>query len=195
MSSTFIHSTAVVESRAILCTYVKVWHFCHIRKGAILNRGVNLGKDVYVDETVEIGEYSRVQNGVSLYKGLEIAPWCFIGPHVIFTNDQAPRAGNINWSIVPTKLGVGTSIGAGAIIRCGVELGDFCMIGAGSIVTKNIPSFHIAIGSPAKIEKMTCACGQTQSELGSRLSQMIMKCCEANLDARALVFAIKSSRL
>lgn len=195
MYSNFIHPTAVVEPDAIVGKDVKVWHFCHVRKSAILNQGVNLGKDVYVDEAVEIGEYSRVQNGVSLYKGLEIAAWCFIGPHVIFTNDQSPRAGNTNWRVVPTKLKIGTSIGAGAIIRCGIELGDFCMIGAGAIVTKDVPSFHLAMGVPAKIEKMICACGQTQFDLGTDFKFMIQDCCRANLDPRALSLAIKSAGL
>jgi acetyltransferase-like isoleucine patch superfamily enzyme len=192
MSSSYIHPTAVVEPNAIVGSGVKVWHFCHVRQGAVLNQGVNLGKDVYVDEAVEIGENSRVQNGVSLYKGLEIAPWCFIGPHVIFTNDQSPRAGNTKWKVVPTKLRIGTSIGAGAIIRCGIELGEFCMIGAGAIVTKDVPAFHLAMGVPAKIEKMICACGQTQSELGSDKKLMIMDCCKTNLDPRALALAMKS---
>lgn len=195
MSTSYVHPTAVVESSASIGAGVKVWHFCHIRQSAVLNQGVNLGKDVYVDESVEIGEYSRIQNGVSLYKGIEIAAWCFIGPHVIFTNDQSPRAGNTNWRIVPTKLKVGTSIGAGAIIRCGVELGDFCMIGAGAIVTKDVPPFHLAVGVPAKIEKMICACGQTQTELGSELKNMIMNCCKSNLDPRALAIAMKSAGL
>jgi UDP-2-acetamido-3-amino-2,3-dideoxy-glucuronate N-acetyltransferase len=191
MSPSYIHSSAIVEDGAILMNGSKVWHFCHVRSGAILEEGVVLGKDVYVDADVRIGKNSRVQNGVSIYKGVTIAPWCFIGPHVIFTNDISPRAGNRNWIILPTHLRTGMSIGAGAIIRCGVTLGEFCMIGAGAMVTKDVPHFHLAVGLPAKVEKMVCACGMTFLPLRSSSVDLIRICCEENLDSEALLYAKK----
>lgn len=189
MSASFIHPTAIVESGAVLKDGAKVWHFCHVRGGAILEEEVTLGKDVYVDTNVRIGSHSRVQNGVSLYQGVNVSSWCFIGPHVIFTNDVSPRVGNRNWKITPTYLKTGMSIGAGAVIRCGVTLGEFCMVGAGAIVTKDVPSFHLAVGFPAKISKMVCACGQTFMPLKTEAKELIRDCCETNLDSAALHLA------
>lgn len=181
-----IHSSAIVESGADLQDNCKVWHFCHVRAGAVLEEGVSLGKDVYVDNGVRVGRYSRVQNGVSLYQGVQVSPWCFIGPHVIFTNDQSPRAGNHNWKVIPTELATGASIGAGAIIRCGVTLGAFSMVGAGAMVAIDVPPFHLVVGLPAKVSKMVCACGQTFLPLESPTSELIRACCEANLEAEPL---------
>jgi UDP-2-acetamido-3-amino-2,3-dideoxy-glucuronate N-acetyltransferase len=187
--SAFHHPSAVVESGAILEDGVKVWHFCHVRNGAILEAGVNLGKDVYIDNDVRIGQFSRIQNGVSIYKGVVISSWCFIGPHVIFTNDLNPRAGNKEWRVLPTSLKSGTSIGAGAVIRCGITLGEFCMIGAGAIVTKDVPPFHLALGFPAESLKMICACGQTHLPLGTAYSELVRDCCQKNMQPEALSLA------
>ena len=114
MQNAFVHPTAIVETGATLGKDCKVWHFCHVRTGAKLEDNVSLARDVYVDKDVTLGKGSRVQNGVSLYTGLEIGQWCFIGPHATFTNDSRPRSGKIAWTLKPTKLGNGMSIGAGA---------------------------------------------------------------------------------
>jgi UDP-2-acetamido-3-amino-2,3-dideoxy-glucuronate N-acetyltransferase len=185
----FVHDSAIVEPGAQLADDCKVWHFCHVRAGAVLEEGVVLGKDVYVDAGVRVERGSRIQNGVSVYQGVEVGPWCFIGPHVIFTNDTTPRAGNRNWQVVPTHLRAGMSIGAGAIIRCGVTLGEFSMVGAGAIVTKDVPPFHLVMGFTAKVEKMICACGQTTLPFGSPLTEVVRPCCLANLAPSPLALA------
>lgn len=179
--SSYIHTSAFVEDGVELREGAKVWHFCHVRKGAVLEENVSIGKDVYVDANVRIGKNTRVQNGVSLYTGLKIAPWCFIGPHVIFTNDQTPRVGTKSWKVVETHLETGMSIGAGAIIRCGVKIGAFAMIGAGAIVTKDVPPFHLAMGFPAQCHQMVCACGQTFLPIATKDSELIRDCCHQNL--------------
>lgn len=181
MASPYVHPTAIVEDGVELHEDVKIWHFCHVRKGAVLERGVSLGRDVYVDVGVRIGHHTRVQNGISIYQGVKIGPWCFIGPHVIFTNDQVPRVGAKSWKIVETHLRMGASIGAGCVIRCGVELGDFCLVGAGAIVTKSVPPHHLALGFPAKSEKMICFCGQTYRPEGTPVTELLLPCCEENL--------------
>lgn len=185
----YTHPTAIVEAGVTLKEDVKIWHFCHVRSGAILQSGVSLAKDVFVDCDVQLGQGTRVQNGVSIYKGVQIKDWCFIGPHVIFTNDMYPRAGNKNWNIVETILNTGCSIGAGAIIRCGIELGSFSMIAAGSVVTKSVPPFHLAMGLPAKLKKMICACGQTQLPLKTPRKKLLRACCEVNLNKNLLEVA------
>src|SRR4051812_48590965 len=181
MSSSYVHPTAIVEEGAELHKDVKVWHFCHVRKGAILEEGVSIGRDGYVDVDVRIGAHTRVQNGISIYQGVKIAPWCFIGPHVIFTNDQHPRVGNKHWEVVETNMKMGASIGAGCVIRCGVELGEFCLIGAGAIVTKSVPPLHLATGFPATVEKMVCFCGRNYKPKGTKHSDLLLPCCEENL--------------
>ncbi len=153
---------------------------------------VSLGKDVYVDKDVIVSRGTRVQNGVSLYTGVYVEPWCFIGPHVIFTNDLSPRAGKKSWNIIATTLKAGMSIGAGSVIRCGVTIGGFSLVGAGAIVTKDVPPFHLATGIPAEIKGMVCACGDTHLPLNSPSSELIRDCCRANLTEEVLVLAEKA---
>ncbi|MBS0617605.1 MAG: N-acetyltransferase [Spirochaetes bacterium] len=180
----YVHETAIVDNGAILENGVKVWHFCHVRPRAHLKTGVSIARDVYVDLETTIGEYSRIQNGVSIYKGVSIADWCFVGPHVIFTNDQRPRAGNRNWSITPTILLTGCSLGAGVIVRCGITIGPFAMVGAGAVVTKSVEEFTLVTGFPAKPISKICACGQTLLVMNTPAEQFLQICCERNLDPK-----------
>ena len=182
-TSAYIHPTAAVEEGVEIEEDAHVWHFCQVRKGAIIERGVSLGKGVYVDVDVRIGRRTRIQNGVSVFSGVDVSPWCFIGPNVTFTNDLYPRSGIRTWSVVNTHLSQGVSIGAGAVIRCGITLGAYCMIGAGAIVTKSVPDFHLSVGVPAQSSKMICACGQTLLPLPSGKQELLRECCQQNLEA------------
>lgn len=177
----FIHPSSIVEEGAHIGAGVSVWHFCHVRSGAKINDLVSLGKDVYVDSGVEVGRGSRVQNGVSLYKGISISEWCFIGPNVTFTNDPYPRAGLRSWNVENTILGPGAAVGAGAIIRCGVTLEAFSLVGAGAIVTRSVPAFHLALGLPARPINKICACGKKQSPLSDKLLSPFSHCCKKSL--------------
>lgn len=186
----FVHRTAVIDEGAVLHEGVRVWHFCHVRSTAVLERDVSLGRDVYVDSGVRIGRGSRVQNGVSVFAGLRVAPWCFIGPHVTFTNDISPRAGKTSWTIVETQLETGSAIGAGAIVRCGITLGAFAMVGAGAIVTKSVPPFHLALGFPAECRQMVCACGETFLPIASTSGELVRDCCKEHLAAEVYEVAL-----
>jgi UDP-2-acetamido-3-amino-2,3-dideoxy-glucuronate N-acetyltransferase len=177
---------AVVEPGAELSADVKVWHFCHVREKAILGKGVSLAKDVYVDTEVTIGAMTRIQNGVSVYRGVTIDSWCFIGPHVVFTNDRFPRIGNKSWEISKTHIEIGASIGAGTIIRCGVTIGAFSMTAAGAIITRSVPPFHLAIGLPARHTQMVCACSQTLLPLDSSQDELIRDCCNEKMHPELL---------
>jgi UDP-2-acetamido-3-amino-2,3-dideoxy-glucuronate N-acetyltransferase len=183
----FSHPTSIIEDDVSIGEKTSIWHFCHVRKGAKIGRFVSLARDNYIDSDVQIGDHSRVQNGVSIYKGVSIGRWCFVGPHVIFTNDQFPRVGVKSWKITPTILHDGCSIGAGAIIRCGVSVGSFAMVGAGAIVTKSIPPFSLVVGTPGKVIGQVCACGQTQMPLDNQ--EHILECCEQNLEPELLDLA------
>ena len=152
----------------------------------MLESGVSVGKDVYVDTDVRISKGVRIQNGVSVFKGVELGQWVFVGPGVVFTNDQVPRVGLKSWTVTPTFLKVGCSLGAGTIVRCGIELGSFCMTGAGAVVTKSIPPFHLALGVPAEPSKMICACGSQMLPLRSSFKEVLRDCCEKNLSSDVL---------
>jgi acetyltransferase-like isoleucine patch superfamily enzyme len=176
-----IHPTAIIESPVEIGANVNVWHFCHVRKNVKLHDHVSLGRDCFIDQGVEIGAYARIQNGVSVYHGVHISSWVFVGPHVIFTNDMSPRVGKKNWKLVETQLDLACSIGAGAIVRCGVRLGAFSMIGAGSVVTRDIPPFTLAMGNPARPSKQICACGEARFPLSVELEDPFCLNCHSNL--------------
>lgn len=176
-----IHPSAVVESTAVLGSDCRIWHFAHVRGGAVLGEGVSIGKDSYVDAGVRIGNGTRVQNQVNIYAGVEIGDFCFVGPAVVFTNDQLPRVGNKTWKIIKTVVQSGASIGAGAVIRCGVQIGSFAMIGAGALVTKDVPPFTLVVGHPAGDLKKVCSCGQSILALETPYSELLRKCCDENM--------------
>ncbi|MFG1505559.1 acyltransferase [Halobacteriovorax sp. ZH5_bin.2] len=177
-NETYIHPTAIVEEGAEIGENTKIWHFCHIRAGAKIGDNVSIGRDCYVDSQVTIGSYSRIQNGVSIYNGVTIDEYCFVGPHVIFTNDQSPRVLKKGWEILNTKLELGASLGAGSIIRCGVQLGRFTMIGAGSVVTKNTKDFSLHLGLPSVQKGYVCACGDRRLE---KSDKVVFDCCVEKL--------------
>ncbi len=157
--SAMIDSRAVVEEGATLGSNVKVWHWAHVRKGASLGANTIVGKSAFIDSDVRMGENCKIQNNASIYHGAELGAGVFVGPHVCITNDRYPRAitadGHLktaaDWQVIRTIVGTGASIGAQSTIVAGVTLGEWCLIGAGSLVTKSIPPFALAYGSPARI--------------------------------------------
>jgi acetyltransferase-like isoleucine patch superfamily enzyme len=154
------HPTAIVETDQI-GEGTKIWHFVHIRENAKIGKNCNIGKCVYIDKDVEIGNNVKIQNFATIYKGVKIEDDVFIGPSVTFTNDLYPRA--FIWSedrIVPTLVKRGASIGANATIVCGVTIGEYAMVGAGSVVTKDVPPHGLVYGNPAKLKGFVCYCGR-----------------------------------
>jgi UDP-2-acetamido-3-amino-2,3-dideoxy-glucuronate N-acetyltransferase len=153
-----VHPSAVVDRGAKLGAGVKVWHFCHVMKGAVLGRGVMLGQGCFVGAGVQIGARARLQNHVSVFEGVLLSEDVFVGPGVVFTNVRLPRAFVARRELTPgeaggfeqTRVGRGASIGANATIVCGAELGDYCLVGAGAVVTRDVPSFALVMGVPAR---------------------------------------------
>lgn len=190
----FVHETAILDAGCRIGPQAKIWHFCHVRSGASIGRDVSLARDVYVDLDVPIGEGSRVQNGVSIYQGVDVGRYCFIGPHTIFTNDIVPRVGVRSWQIVPTTIEDGASLGAGVIVRCGVRIGAFALVGTGSVVTRDVPPFHLVHGLPAKPQQRICACGSTQSPLTWPL-RGVLDCCHERLVPEVLAVARAEEQL
>ena len=144
------HSTAIVESSAVIGKGTKVWAFSHISAGAKIGRDCVIGEGVHIGPNVIIGDRCKIQNHSILYEGLVLEEEVFIGPNVITTNDPCPRAiGPWKDRFLTTMIREGASIGANCTILCGIELGAFCMIGCGSVVTQNIKSLWLAYGNPA----------------------------------------------
>ncbi len=146
----FKHSSSIVSEKATIGNGSNIWHFSHIREGASIGKNVNIGQNVYIDKDVVIGDNCKIQNNVSIYKGVSIGQNVFVGPGVTFTNDLYPEINGWNEEkIIPTFVKDGVSIGANSTILCGVTLNESCLIGAGSVVTKDIKSNMIAFGNPA----------------------------------------------
>lgn len=146
----YLHPTANVSDKASIGEGTKVWINVQIRENAVIGEGCILSKDVYVDHAVKIGSRCKIQNSVSVYHGVEIGDDVFVGPNVCFTNDRVPRAFNADWSITPTLVQRGASIGANATIVCGTTIGEYAMVAAGSVVTRDVPPYTLVMGNPAR---------------------------------------------
>jgi UDP-2-acetamido-3-amino-2,3-dideoxy-glucuronate N-acetyltransferase len=152
-----VHPSAVVDRSAKLGAGVTIWHFCHVMRGATLGPGVLLGQGCFVGAGVAIGARSRLQNHVSVFKGVMLAEDVFVGPSVVFTNVRRPRAfvsrreaSGGDAAFEPTRVARGASIGANATVVCGTDLGEYCLVGAGAVVTRDVPSFALVVGVPAR---------------------------------------------
>jgi acetyltransferase-like isoleucine patch superfamily enzyme len=155
-----IHPTADVSPQATVGDGTSIWHWVHVREGARIGGRCNIGKDVYIDVDVVVGDDCKIQNFATLYRGLTVGNKVFIGPHVCFTNDPYPRAVSPDWQVVPTKIEDGASIGANATILCGLTIGRYAMVAAGAVVTKDVPDHALVAGVPAKIIGWVCECGR-----------------------------------
>lgn len=155
----FVHPTAEIADDAVIGARTQIWHQCQVMKGAKIGESCKLGKSVYVDFGVQIGSRVKIQNGISIYKGVTVEDDVLLGPHMAFTNDLYPRAFNNRYEIVPTLVRRGASVGANATIVCGVILGEYCMVGAGSVVTNDVPDYALVVGNPANIVGYVCECG------------------------------------
>lgn len=155
-----VHPTAVVDEGARVEDGARVWHFCHVMAGAVVGRDCVLGQNVFVGRGVSIGEGSKIQNNVSVYEGVTIGERCFIGPSAVFTNVLTPRAEvERKDAFVPTDVRDGATIGANATILCGVTIGRYATVGAGAVVTRDVPDHALVTGVPARQAGWVCRCG------------------------------------
>ncbi len=184
MNKAYVHPTAVVEKTARIGEGTKVWHFAHVREKAEIGRECVLGHSVYVGRGVKIGNHVKLENRANVYQGVTIEDNVFVGPHVTFTNDPYPRSLSTDWRVVPTLVKQGASVGAGAVILCGVTIGEHAMIGAGSIITKDVPPQALMCGNPATIRGFVCRCGKKLRRDEDNRQQIIMKCslCDAKYE-------------
>lgn len=160
MGAPVIHESAYVDEGARIGADTKVWHFCHVMSGAEIGERCSLGQNVVVMGGVKIGNNVKIQNNVSVYEGVELEDDVFCGPSMVFTNVINPR------SHVPRKdeyrktlVKRGASIGANATVVCGVTLGEYCFVGAGAVVARDVPGYALVVGVPARFAGWVCACG------------------------------------
>jgi len=164
----FVHPTAVVDAGAVLGPGCKIWHFCHVMPGAQVGAGAVLGQNVYVGGAAVVGARCKVANNVSLYDAVQLQEDVFVGPSVVFTNVKTPRAFvSRKHAYQPTVVEKGASIGANATIVCGHRLGAYCLIGAGAVVTSDVPPHALFAGVPARWHGWVCRCGARLPDLSS----------------------------
>ncbi len=155
----FVHPNALVESDDIGAK-TRIWAFAHVLKNVVIGEDCNLCDYVFVESGVTIGNRVTIKNGISLWEGLEVEDDVFLGPNAVFTNDLFPRSKRHTGNFFKTLLQKGASVGANATILCGITLGKYSLIGAGSVVTKSVPDFALVTGNPAKFRYWVSKTGE-----------------------------------
>lgn len=151
MNSFYVHPTAVIDDNVHIGEGSKIWHFCHLMPGCVLGERCNLGQNVMIAPGVTLGNNVKVQNNVSLYTGVSCDDDVFLGPSCVFTNVTNPRSAvNRKNQYAKTHVGKGATIGANATIVCGHNIGEYAFIGAGAVVTKDVPAYALLVGNPAR---------------------------------------------
>ncbi len=161
-TSYYAHPTAIVEDGAAVGPGTRIWHHAHVRAAQIGTDCV-LGKNVFVDAGVVVGDRVKIQNNVSVYAGVTLEDEVFVGPSAVFTNDRFPRAVNPDWEVVATLVRRGASVGANATIVCGTELGPWSVVAAGAVATRDVAAHELVAGNPARRIGWACRCGRVLS--------------------------------
>ena len=166
MSDYFVHPTSIIDDDVTIGAGTKIWHFSHVQSGAVIGEKCSFGQNVNVSNNVKVGNGCKVQNNVSLYEGVELEDYVFCGPSCVFTNDLTPRAkypkGRAGYK--KTLVKKGASIGANATIVCGSTIGKWALIGAGAVVTSDVPDHALMLGVPARLRGWVCECGDVLSD-------------------------------
>ena len=163
----FVHDSALIESAVTIGAGSKIWHDAHVRTRATIGARCVVGKGVFIDFDVVVGDDCKIQNYACVYHGVTLARGVFVGPHVVFTNDLRPRAtnpdfgllGDGDWEVGLTAVGPGAAIGANSTIVAGVNIGAWAMVGAGAVVTHDVAPYSLVVGNPARHHAWVCRCG------------------------------------
>ena len=162
MSGPVVHGSAFVDAGATVGDGTHIWHFCHVMPGAMIGARCSLGQNVVVINGTRIGDNVKIQNNVSVYEGVELEDDVFCGPSMVFTNVSNPRSHvSRKAEYRRTLVRRGASIGANATVLCGTTLGEYCLIGAGAVITRDVPAYALMTGVPARQSGWACACGVT----------------------------------
>ena len=169
MPEYFIHESSYVDDGATIGRGTKIWHFCHIMAGARIGEGCNIGQNVVVSPGVVVGDNAKIQNNVSLYTGVVLENDVFCGPSMVFTNVINPRSHvTRRHEFQQTLVRQGASLGANSTIVCGHVIGRFAFVGAGAVVTRDVPDFALVVGNPGRVAGWICRCG-VKLESGARV--------------------------
>ena len=168
MNDVNLHSTAIVETQNIN-RGTRIWAFTHVMKDVAIGKNCNIGEHCFIESGVTIGNDVTIKNGNMIWEGVILEDGVFVGPQVFFTNDLYPRSPRLSQAqrryrsrewLLPTYVKRGASIGAGAVIIAGITIGEFAMVGAGALVTKDVPAYALVVGNPARGQGWVCQCGQ-----------------------------------
>lgn len=178
VTDVYVDASAIVDKDVSIGDGTKVWHFVHIMSGAKIGKDCMIGDYVHVGRDVKIGNSVKLENRATVYTGVAIEDQVFVGPHVTFTNDFYPRSFNKDWKISKTLVKKGSSIGARSVIVCGVTIGEYAMVGAGSVVTCDVPPYALVFGNPARIRGFVCRCGKKLDIKEKKQDIVLMNCAE-----------------
>lgn len=156
-----VHESSCIDENVSIGAGTKIWHFCHIQSGAVIGEDCSMGQNVNIGNNVRIGRGCKLQNNVSIYEGVTLEDYVFCGPSCVFTNDLTPRARYPKGSAgyLPTLVKKGASIGANSTIVCGHTIGEWALIGAGAVVSTDVPAHALMLGIPARQTGWVCECG------------------------------------
>jgi UDP-2-acetamido-3-amino-2,3-dideoxy-glucuronate N-acetyltransferase len=158
----FVHESAYVDEPVEIGSGTKIWHFSHVMTGSSIGKQCVIGQNVMIGPRVRIGNRVKIQNNVSVYEGVELEDEVFCGPSMVFTNVITPRSGtprNRPEDFAPTRVGRGATLGANCTIVCGHTIGEYAFVGAGAVVTGDIPPYALVYGNPARVSGYACECG------------------------------------
>jgi len=166
----FVHPTSFVDEGVEIGPGTQIWHFCHISPDAKIGRDCKIGQNVFVDKGVVIGNTVKIQNNVSVYRDVTLEDYVFCGPSMVFTNVFNPRSAYVRQESEYRKTLVkkGASIGANATIVCGNTIGSWAFVGAGSVVTRDVPDYALVYGNPAQVKGWFCECGEKLKFTGGK---------------------------
>jgi UDP-2-acetamido-3-amino-2,3-dideoxy-glucuronate N-acetyltransferase len=177
MADYFVHESSYVDAGARIGQDTKIWHFCHVMPGAVIGERCSLGQNVVVMPGTRIGNNVKIQNNVSIYEGVTLEDDVFCGPSCVFTNVLNPRSHvSRKHEYRPTLVKRGSSIGANATIVCGVTLGEYAFIGAGAVVTSDVPAYALMVGVPARRVGWMCQCGERLSVTSGQAACAVCGC-------------------
>jgi UDP-2-acetamido-3-amino-2,3-dideoxy-glucuronate N-acetyltransferase len=195
MADVFVHSTSIVET-ARIGDGTRIWAYTHVMQDVSIGAHCNIGEHCFIESGVSIGNGVTIKNGNMLWEGVHVEDGVFLGPQVIFTNDLYPRSPRLpqakkryadrGW-LRPTWIERGATLGAGAVILAGITIGKFCMVAAGSTVTRSLPPHALAVGSPARVRGWVCQCGQPLTFSGDAAI-----CAECNLEFTRIGDAVEA---
>jgi UDP-2-acetamido-3-amino-2,3-dideoxy-glucuronate N-acetyltransferase len=166
VNKSFVHPTAIIDEATTIGGNTKIWHFTHISSQTTIGHDCSFGQNVFIGSNVKIGNWVKIQNNVSVYEGVELEDYVFCGPSMVFTNDLTPRSKypKGRQAYVKTWVKVGATLGANSTIVCGHTIGKWAMVGAGAVVTKDVPDYALVVGNPARLKGYVCECGLVLKE-------------------------------